>query len=129
MFLAGVVWFLSFVKPFPREPDKSESGTNPGRQKRGRKSNLMMWVQMVQKLVLMHFQESKTVVVESKTVIKTVNFRAKTILFPTYWYQDLADRCCYSFIMSHHLRAAVQTRRQSVRRQRSTSELNKNIAL
>ena len=31
--------------------------------------------------------------------------------------------------MSHHLRAAVQTRRQSVRRQRSTSELNNNIAL
>ena len=47
---------FNFFSASPREPDKSEFGTNPGRQKRGRKSNLMkqrfFWVQMVQKLVL-----------------------------------------------------------------------------
>ena len=46
---------------------RTQFGTNPGRQKRGRKSNLMkqrrfFWVQMVQKLVLMHIQESNMVV-------------------------------------------------------------------
>ena len=60
----------------PREPDKSEFGNNPGRQKRGRKSNLMkqsrfFWVQMVQNRFCI-FRLSMD------------NFRAKTTRFPLF---------------------------------------------
>ena len=71
----------------PREPDNSESGTNPGRQKRGRKSNLMkqrrfFWYKW--------YKNWFKCIFKNQIRLSTVdNFRAKTSLFPTY--QDLAD--------------------------------------
>ena len=71
----------------PREPDNSESGTNPGRQKRGRKSNLMkqrrfFWYKW--------YKNWFKCIFKNQIRLSTVdNFRAKTSLFPTY--QDLAE--------------------------------------
>ena len=46
----------------PREPDNTEFGTNPTRQKRGRKSNLLEQSTIfLSILVQMHFQEFKKV--------------------------------------------------------------------
>ena len=47
---------------YPREPDNTEFGTNPTRQKRGRKSNLLEQSTIfLSILVQMHFQEFKKV--------------------------------------------------------------------
>ena len=77
---------FNFFSASPREPDKSEFGTNPGRQKRGRKSNLMkqrrfFWYKW--------YKNWFKCIFKNQIRLSTVdNFRAKTSLFPTY--QDLA---------------------------------------
>ena len=53
---------LLFIRQQPREPDNTEFGTNPTRQKRGRKLNLLEQSTIfLSILVQMHFQEFKKV--------------------------------------------------------------------
>ena len=53
-------FFFVFDRAKPREPDNTEFGTNPTRQKRGRKSNLLEQSTIfLSILVQMHFQEFK----------------------------------------------------------------------
>ena len=70
-FVALGVPYFSLVLPLYYNPPGLQEALSgllgPWAAKEGRKSNLMkqrqfFWVQMLQKLVLMHFQESNTVV-------------------------------------------------------------------
>ena len=98
---------FNFFSASPREPDKSEFGTNPGRQKRGRKSNLMkqrrfFWYKW--------YKNWFKCIFKNQIRLSTVdNFRAKTSLFPTY--QDLAG----TFLKTTSLLddAAMSSRRAS----------------